>query len=260
MVTLARSVVSLGPRLMGGTDRVRSRVRSWFHWCWVSIVESLPTEPTPHLCVLTLSTVGGDRGSLVYMGSGPEPLRRRLSPGCGVVTPASRRALRSLGWRPARGAGGRASVCPRERCGSAPVSQISFIYLAKSTKKTLLALTSVSAVTLLLVCSGAFFPYSSQPASPKPKRVFLQVRRVASPEGLRGEPRGCCAHPRRGTDRACAGLGGRCTRQGRGLTGGLLLRDTRVPEGPARTRQLALFLFTSQKRPHWRRQSRSAAE
>ncbi|XP_045879345.1 endoplasmic reticulum metallopeptidase 1 [Meles meles] len=51
---------------------------------------------------------------------------------------------------------------------------ISFIYLAKSTKKTLLALTSVSAVTLLLVCSGAFFPYSSQPASPKPKRVFLQ--------------------------------------------------------------------------------------
>ncbi|XP_032722376.1 endoplasmic reticulum metallopeptidase 1 [Lontra canadensis] len=51
---------------------------------------------------------------------------------------------------------------------------ISFIYLAKSTRKTLLALTSVCAVTLLLVCSGAFFPYSSQPASPKPKRVFLQ--------------------------------------------------------------------------------------
>uniref|UniRef100_A0A7N5P5M8 Endoplasmic reticulum metallopeptidase 1 n=1 Tax=Ailuropoda melanoleuca TaxID=9646 RepID=A0A7N5P5M8_AILME len=51
---------------------------------------------------------------------------------------------------------------------------ISFIYLAKSTKGTMLALTSVCAVTLLLVCSGAFFPYSSHPAGPKPKRVFLQ--------------------------------------------------------------------------------------
>ncbi|XP_044121947.1 endoplasmic reticulum metallopeptidase 1 [Neovison vison] len=51
---------------------------------------------------------------------------------------------------------------------------ISFIYLAKSTRKTLLALATVCAVTLLLVCSGAFFPYSSQPASPRPKRVFLQ--------------------------------------------------------------------------------------
>jgi len=51
---------------------------------------------------------------------------------------------------------------------------INFIYLAKSTKKTLLTLTSVCAVTFLLVCGGAFFPYSSHPASPKPKRVFLQ--------------------------------------------------------------------------------------
>ncbi|XP_044920943.1 endoplasmic reticulum metallopeptidase 1 isoform X1 [Mustela putorius furo] len=51
---------------------------------------------------------------------------------------------------------------------------ISFVYLAESTRKTLLALTTVCAVTLLLVCGGAFFPYSSQPASPKPKRVFLQ--------------------------------------------------------------------------------------
>nr|XP_054365112.1 endoplasmic reticulum metallopeptidase 1 isoform X3 [Mirounga angustirostris] len=51
---------------------------------------------------------------------------------------------------------------------------ISFIYLAKSTRKTLLTLTSVCAVTFLLVCGGAFFPYSSHPASPKPKRVFLQ--------------------------------------------------------------------------------------
>ncbi|KAF3816001.1 hypothetical protein GH733_016106 [Mirounga leonina] len=52
---------------------------------------------------------------------------------------------------------------------------ISFIYLAKSTRKTLLTLTSVCAVTFLLVCGGAFFPYSSHPASPKPKRVFLQI-------------------------------------------------------------------------------------
>ncbi|XP_038457356.1 endoplasmic reticulum metallopeptidase 1 [Canis lupus familiaris] len=51
---------------------------------------------------------------------------------------------------------------------------INFIYLAKSTKKTMLTLTAVCMVTFFLVCSGAFFPYSSHPASPKPKRVFLQ--------------------------------------------------------------------------------------
>ncbi|CAK6434007.1 unnamed protein product [Pipistrellus nathusii] len=51
---------------------------------------------------------------------------------------------------------------------------INFIYLARSTQKTMLTLTLVCAVTFLLVCSGTFFPYSSNPASPKPKRVFLQ--------------------------------------------------------------------------------------
>ncbi|KAK1334507.1 hypothetical protein QTO34_005513 [Cnephaeus nilssonii] len=51
---------------------------------------------------------------------------------------------------------------------------INFIYLAKSTQKTMLTLTLVCTVTFLLVCSGTFFPYSSNPASPKPKRVFLQ--------------------------------------------------------------------------------------
>ncbi|XP_036289899.1 endoplasmic reticulum metallopeptidase 1 isoform X2 [Pipistrellus kuhlii] len=51
---------------------------------------------------------------------------------------------------------------------------INFIYLAKSTQKTMLSLALVCAVTFLLVCSGTFFPYSSDPASPKPKRVFLQ--------------------------------------------------------------------------------------
>ncbi|XP_013849040.1 endoplasmic reticulum metallopeptidase 1 isoform X2 [Sus scrofa] len=51
---------------------------------------------------------------------------------------------------------------------------INFIYLAKSTKRTMLTLTLVCTVTFLLVCSGTFFPYSSNPSSPKPKRVFLQ--------------------------------------------------------------------------------------
>ncbi|KAF6124168.1 endoplasmic reticulum metallopeptidase 1 [Phyllostomus discolor] len=51
---------------------------------------------------------------------------------------------------------------------------INFIYLAKSTKKTMLTLTLICTITFFLVCSGTFFPYSSNPASPKPKRVFLQ--------------------------------------------------------------------------------------
>ncbi|XP_043747246.1 endoplasmic reticulum metallopeptidase 1 isoform X1 [Cervus elaphus] len=53
--------------------------------------------------------------------------------------------------------------------------KINFIYLVKSTKRTMLSLTLVCTVTFLLVCSGTFFPYSSNPASPKPKRVFLQA-------------------------------------------------------------------------------------
>uniref|UniRef100_A0A663F7E5 Endoplasmic reticulum metallopeptidase 1 n=1 Tax=Aquila chrysaetos chrysaetos TaxID=223781 RepID=A0A663F7E5_AQUCH len=51
---------------------------------------------------------------------------------------------------------------------------INFIYLVKSTKTTLITLTAVFVVTLILVCSGIFFPYSSDAANPKPKRVFLQ--------------------------------------------------------------------------------------
>uniref|UniRef100_A0A8C0ZFP2 Endoplasmic reticulum metallopeptidase 1 n=1 Tax=Cyanistes caeruleus TaxID=156563 RepID=A0A8C0ZFP2_CYACU len=51
---------------------------------------------------------------------------------------------------------------------------INFIYLVKSTKTTLVTLTTVFVVTLILVCSGIFFPYSSDAANPKPKRVFLQ--------------------------------------------------------------------------------------
>ncbi|XP_048202023.1 endoplasmic reticulum metallopeptidase 1 isoform X1 [Perognathus longimembris pacificus] len=51
---------------------------------------------------------------------------------------------------------------------------INFIYLTRSTKKIMLTLSVVCTVTFLLVCSGTFFPYSSDPANPKPKRVFLQ--------------------------------------------------------------------------------------
>ncbi|XP_019410291.1 PREDICTED: endoplasmic reticulum metallopeptidase 1 [Crocodylus porosus] len=51
---------------------------------------------------------------------------------------------------------------------------LNFIYLSKSTKKTLTSLTTVFMVTLVLVCSGIFFPYSSDPANPRPKRVSLQ--------------------------------------------------------------------------------------
>ncbi|XP_006004697.1 endoplasmic reticulum metallopeptidase 1 [Latimeria chalumnae] len=51
---------------------------------------------------------------------------------------------------------------------------VNFVYLSKSTKRLLLALGSVFVITSVLVSSGVFFPYSSELASPKPKRVFLQ--------------------------------------------------------------------------------------
>ncbi|XP_054842505.1 endoplasmic reticulum metallopeptidase 1 [Eublepharis macularius] len=51
---------------------------------------------------------------------------------------------------------------------------LNFIYLARSTKKTIVTLTAVFAVAFILVCSGVFFPYSSDSANPRPKRVFLQ--------------------------------------------------------------------------------------
>uniref|UniRef100_A0A8D2L6C6 Endoplasmic reticulum metallopeptidase 1 n=1 Tax=Varanus komodoensis TaxID=61221 RepID=A0A8D2L6C6_VARKO len=49
-----------------------------------------------------------------------------------------------------------------------------FIYFVRSTKKTIITLTTVFAVTFILVCSGIFFPYSSDSANPRPKRIFLQ--------------------------------------------------------------------------------------
>ncbi|XP_067839735.1 endoplasmic reticulum metallopeptidase 1 [Heptranchias perlo] len=51
---------------------------------------------------------------------------------------------------------------------------VSLIYLCRSTKWTLLALGTVFLVSATFVCSGAFFPYTSDPAGPHPKRVFLQ--------------------------------------------------------------------------------------
>uniref|UniRef100_A0A3Q2QYG2 Endoplasmic reticulum metallopeptidase 1 n=1 Tax=Fundulus heteroclitus TaxID=8078 RepID=A0A3Q2QYG2_FUNHE len=49
-----------------------------------------------------------------------------------------------------------------------------FIYLTRSTKWILAALGSVFVVTFLLVSAGLFFPYSGNPNSPRPKRIFLQ--------------------------------------------------------------------------------------
>ncbi|KAL7844964.1 hypothetical protein SRHO_G00235040 [Serrasalmus rhombeus] len=49
-----------------------------------------------------------------------------------------------------------------------------FIYLARSTKRVLAALGTVFTVMFILVSCGLFFPYSADPASPRPKRVIIQ--------------------------------------------------------------------------------------
>ncbi|CAM4274204.1 unnamed protein product [Leuciscus chuanchicus] len=49
-----------------------------------------------------------------------------------------------------------------------------FIYLWRSTKCVLAVLGSVFTLMFVLVCSGLFFPYSGDPSSPRPKRVFVQ--------------------------------------------------------------------------------------
>ncbi|KAM6985504.1 endoplasmic reticulum metallopeptidase 1-like isoform 1-T1 [Aplochiton taeniatus] len=51
---------------------------------------------------------------------------------------------------------------------------IHFIYLLRSTKWILVGLGSVFCFTFLLVSCGVLFPYSADPTSPRPKRVFLQ--------------------------------------------------------------------------------------
>eukprot|EP00064_Thunnus_orientalis_P009830 superscaffoldBa00001273_g9856 len=49
-----------------------------------------------------------------------------------------------------------------------------FIYLVRSTKWILAGLGSVFIIMFLLVSCSFFFPYSGNPDSPRPKRVFLQ--------------------------------------------------------------------------------------
>ncbi|KAB5549202.1 hypothetical protein PHYPO_G00064680 [Pangasianodon hypophthalmus] len=51
---------------------------------------------------------------------------------------------------------------------------IHFLYLAHSTKRVLAALWTIFAVMFVLVSCGLFFPYSGDPASPRPKRVIVQ--------------------------------------------------------------------------------------
>ncbi|KAK7166898.1 hypothetical protein R3I94_001318 [Phoxinus phoxinus] len=51
---------------------------------------------------------------------------------------------------------------------------VHFIYLWRSTKCVLAGLGSVFTLMFVLVCSGLFFPYSGDPSSPRPKRVFVQ--------------------------------------------------------------------------------------
>nr|XP_061800741.1 endoplasmic reticulum metallopeptidase 1-like [Nerophis lumbriciformis] len=49
-----------------------------------------------------------------------------------------------------------------------------FIYMVRSTKWILAGLGSIFAIMFLLVSCGFLFPYSGNPESPRPKRVFLQ--------------------------------------------------------------------------------------
>ncbi|XP_046723668.1 endoplasmic reticulum metallopeptidase 1 [Silurus meridionalis] len=51
---------------------------------------------------------------------------------------------------------------------------IHFLYLAQSTRRALAALWMIFAVMLVLVSCGLFFPYSGDPANPRPKRVIIQ--------------------------------------------------------------------------------------
>ncbi|XP_059412979.1 endoplasmic reticulum metallopeptidase 1-like [Carassius carassius] len=51
---------------------------------------------------------------------------------------------------------------------------IHFIYLSHSTKRVLAVLGSVFTLMFVLVSCGLFFPYSADPSSPRPKRVFVQ--------------------------------------------------------------------------------------
>ncbi|KAK2917034.1 hypothetical protein Q8A67_001408 [Cirrhinus molitorella] len=72
---------------------------------------------------------------------------------------------------------------------------IHFIYLSRSTKWTLAVLGSVFTLMFVLVSSGVFFPYSANPSSPRPKRVFVQhiTRRFQALNGsLQSSDSGFC--------------------------------------------------------------------
>uniref|UniRef100_A0A8C1LF78 Endoplasmic reticulum metallopeptidase 1-like C-terminal domain-containing protein n=1 Tax=Cyprinus carpio TaxID=7962 RepID=A0A8C1LF78_CYPCA len=63
-----------------------------------------------------------------------------------------------------------------------------FIYLSCSTRRILAGLGSVFVLMFVLVCCGLFFPYSADPSSPRPKRIFVQV-----PQSLISDPESKCA-------------------------------------------------------------------
>ncbi|XP_067232920.1 endoplasmic reticulum metallopeptidase 1 [Chanodichthys erythropterus] len=60
-----------------------------------------------------------------------------------------------------------------------------FIYLSRNTKRILAGLGLAFTVMFVLVCCGLFFPYSADPSSPRPKRVFVQhtTRRIHALDG-----------------------------------------------------------------------------
>ncbi|XP_066474470.1 endoplasmic reticulum metallopeptidase 1 isoform X2 [Tiliqua scincoides] len=51
---------------------------------------------------------------------------------------------------------------------------LNFVYLTKSTKTIIVTLGIIFSITFALVCSGIFFPFSSDLANPRPKRIVLQ--------------------------------------------------------------------------------------
>ncbi|XP_048013228.1 endoplasmic reticulum metallopeptidase 1-like isoform X3 [Megalobrama amblycephala] len=69
------------------------------------------------------------------------------------------------------------------------------IYLSRSMKHILAGLGSVFTVMFVLVCCGLFFPYSADPSSPRPKRIFVQhtTRRFHALNGsLQSSDSGLC--------------------------------------------------------------------
>lgn len=51
---------------------------------------------------------------------------------------------------------------------------LNFIYITKNTKIIIVTLATIFSITFILVCSGIFFPFSSDLVNPRPKRIMLQ--------------------------------------------------------------------------------------